>query len=172
MALTILTTTPTSIEGARKILHYIKEGVPIKDEEGNPQQIALIDYNNTENNDFLVANQVRQTGKQLRILDAILYINGIPLVAVECKQMKRSWKLAYQQIKAYEEDLPNLFKYVQFSIAIGDRVVYFPNVSGLKNVPVYEWKGKYFDDLDNLMELLKPPSLKFFQGICNTRPLT
>ena len=159
MALTILTTTPTSIEGARKILHYIKEGVPIKDEEGNPQQIALIDYNNTENNDFLVANQVRQTGKQLRILDAILYINGIPLVAVECKQMKRSWKLAYQQIKAYEEDLPNLFKYVQFSIAIGDRVVYFPNVSGLKNVPVYEWKGKYFDDLDNLMELLKPPSL-------------
>ena len=159
MALTILTTTPTSIEGARKILHYIKEGVPIKDEEGNPQQIALIDYNNTENNDFLVANQVRQTGKQLRILDAILYINGIPLVAVECKQMKRSWKLAYQQIKAYEEDLPNLFKYVQFSIAIGDRVVYFPNVSGLKNVPVYEWKGKYFDDLDNLMELLNPPSL-------------
>jgi len=159
MALTILTTTPTSIEGARKILHYIKEGVPIKDEEGNPQQIALIDYNNTENNDFLVANQVRQTGKQLRILDAILYINGIPLVAVECKQMKRSWKLAYQQIKAYEEDLPNLFKYVQFSIAIGDKVVYFPNVSGLKNVPVYEWKGKYFDDLDNLMELLNPPSL-------------
>ena len=159
MALTILTTTPTSIEGARKILHYIKEGVPIKDEEGNPQQIALIDYNNTENNDFLVANQVRQTGKQLRILDALLYINGIPLVAVECKQMKRSWKLAYQQIKAYEEDLPNLFKYVQFSIAIGDKVVYFPNVSGLKNVPVYEWKGKYFDDLDNLMELLNPPSL-------------
>ncbi|NJE26610.1 HsdR family type I site-specific deoxyribonuclease [Thermococcus sp. MV5] len=159
MALTILNTTPTSIEGARKILHYIKEGVPIKDEKGNPQQIALIDYNNIENNEFLVANQVRHMGKQLRILDALLYINGIPLVAVECKQIKRSWKIAYQQIKAYEEDLPNLFKYVQFSIAIGDRVVYFPNVPGLKNVPVYEWRGKNFDDLDNLVELLKPSSL-------------
>lgn len=55
--------------------------------------------------------------------------------------------------------MPELFKYVQFSIAIGDRVVYFPNVPWLEDVSVYEWKGESFDDLDNIMEILTPENL-------------
>ncbi|ADT84564.1 type I restriction endonuclease subunit R [Thermococcus barophilus] len=158
-AITFLKTVPFGVEGSRRILEYLKDGVPVKDEEtGEPKRLMLIDYKNPENNEFLVANQVGYPFKT-KIPDMILYINGIPIVLIECKRLKKDWKEAYRQIKRYEKEMPELFKYVQFSIAIGDRVVYFPNVPWLEDVSVYEWKGESFDDLDNIMEILIPANL-------------
>jgi len=130
----ILRTTPFGVEGSRRVLEYLKEGVPLRDEEtGEPKRVLLIDYRNIENNEFLVANQVGYPFRT-KIPDLVLYINGIPLVLIECKRLKRDWKKAYRQIKGYEKEMPELFKYVQFSIAAGDRVVYFPNVPWLEDV--------------------------------------
>ena len=157
--ITILKTIPFGVEGSRRILDYIKDGVPLKDKEDNTiKTVQLIDYENPNNNEFLVANQVGYPFKT-KIPDIVLYINGIPLVIIECKRLKKSWKKAYKQIKGYEKEMPELFKYVQFGVAIGDKVVYFPIVPWLKDVPVYEWKGESFDDLDNLAELLTPSTL-------------
>ncbi|WP_297506289.1 HsdR family type I site-specific deoxyribonuclease [Thermococcus sp.] len=155
----ILRTTPFGVEGSKRVLEYLKEGVPLRDEEtGEPKRVLLIDYENIGNNEFLVANQVGYPFRT-KIPDLVLYINGIPVVLIECKRLKRDWKRAYRQIKGYEKEMPELFKYVQFSIAAGDRVVYFPNVPWLEDVPVYEWKGESFDDLDNIMEPLTPSNL-------------
>ncbi len=158
-AINLLRTTPFGVEGSKRVLEYIKEGVPLRDEEtGEPKRVLLIDYENIEKNEFLVANQVGYPFKT-KIPDLVLYINGIPVVLIECKRLKRDWKRAYRQIKGYEKEMPELFKYVQFSIAAGDRVVYFPNVPWLEDVPVYEWRGESFDDLDNIMEPLTPINL-------------
>ncbi len=158
-AINLLKAAHFGVEGSRRVLDYLKNGVPVKDEEtGEPKRLMLIDYKNLGNNEFLVANQVGYPFKT-KIPDLILYVNGIPLVIIECKKLDVSWKKAYEQIKDYEKEMPELFKYVQIGVAVGDKPVYFPIVPWLGSVPVYEWKGESFDELDNLVELLKPGTL-------------
>ena len=74
-------------EDSKKILNYFKDGVPIKfEKERVVKYVKLFDYDNVGNNDFVVSRQItHQAGdKQIRN-DIILYINGIPLVNIECK---------------------------------------------------------------------------------------
>lgn len=51
--------------------------------------VKLIDFENPENNHFLAINQFRidtvGTAKKFIIPDIVLFVNGIPLVVVECK---------------------------------------------------------------------------------------
>jgi type I restriction enzyme R subunit len=52
--ITLLKAVPFGIEGSRKVLDYLKNGVPLKDEEtGQPGRVMLIDYERPENNEFL-----------------------------------------------------------------------------------------------------------------------
>ncbi|WP_232460750.1 type I restriction endonuclease [Thermococcus barossii] len=118
-AINLLKASPFGVEGSRRVLDYLKNGVPVKDEEtGEPRRLMLIDYENLENNEFLVANQVGYPFKT-KIPDLILYVNGIPLVIVECKRLDVSWKKAYKQIKDYEKEMPELFKYIQMALPSG-----------------------------------------------------
>lgn len=59
---------------------------------GRGQTIQYIDWNKPENNQFTVISQFRvdcppgyDRGKGFIVLDLVLFVNGIPLVAVECK---------------------------------------------------------------------------------------
>ena len=48
--------------------------------------IRLFDFANPENNDFLVTNQFHLEGFKHTILpDIVIFVNGIPLVTIECK---------------------------------------------------------------------------------------
>ena len=48
--------------------------------------IRLFDFENAENNDFVVTNQFRVQGYRSPIfLDVAVFVNGIPLVVIECK---------------------------------------------------------------------------------------
>ncbi|OLE51317.1 MAG: restriction endonuclease subunit R [Acidobacteria bacterium 13_1_20CM_3_53_8] len=63
------------------------EGTPERD-DGRPRRIQFIDFDRTERNDFLAVNQFRvdTPGSQRYIVaDLVLFVNGIPLVVVECK---------------------------------------------------------------------------------------
>ncbi|MGI8833431.1 MAG: type I restriction endonuclease subunit R, partial [Nitrososphaeraceae archaeon] len=55
--------------------------------EGNIEKtISLFDFDNPENNDFLVTNQFQLDGlKQPIFPDIVIFVNGIPLVIIECK---------------------------------------------------------------------------------------
>ena len=55
--------------------------------EGNVEKtIKLFDFDNPENNDFLVTNQFQLDGLKLPIFpDIIIFVNGIPFVIIECK---------------------------------------------------------------------------------------
>lgn len=51
--------------------------------------VKLIDYDNIENNSFIAINQFRVAtpggGKNFIIPDIVLFVNGMPLVVIECK---------------------------------------------------------------------------------------
>ena len=55
---------------------------------GLPQPVKFIDFENPTNNDFLVINQFKvalTSGRGHVIPDAVLFVNGIPLVVAEFK---------------------------------------------------------------------------------------
>jgi len=130
---TRLKTIPTNIEGIKEFLDKFRNGlvVPIQ-KEGKERVIKLIDLENIENNEFVVTNQFKVEGSKGSIrADIVLVVNGIPLVLIECKnptEEKVDWTDAYRQIKRYEEEAPEIFKYVQFSMATdGMKTYYLPN---------------------------------------------
>jgi type I restriction enzyme, R subunit len=55
--------------------------------QGNVEKtVRLFDFDNPENNDFLVTNQFQLDGlKQPIFPDIVIFVNGIPLVVIECK---------------------------------------------------------------------------------------
>lgn len=63
------------------------EGTPERD-DGRPRRIQFIDFDHPERNDFLVINQFRvdtPSGQRQIVPDIVLFVNGIPLVVIECK---------------------------------------------------------------------------------------
>jgi type I restriction enzyme R subunit len=65
----------------------VAEGLPDW-EQGRPQPIRYIDFENPGNNDFLVINQFKvelTSGRGHIIPDAVLFINGIPVSVAEFK---------------------------------------------------------------------------------------
>jgi len=144
-----LTTRSFDAEGCIQILEAIKRGVTIKDKEGNLKTVKLVDFADLKANSRIYSRQVGF--RNVIIPDIVLFVNGIPLAVIECKKMAKDWKEGYEQIKRYEKQVPELFKYVQIGLSFADRLVYFPIVRWAENVAVYEWKPEF--------DILKPEIL-------------
>ena len=51
--------------------------------------VSFIDFDNFDNNDFLVVNQMKFKGQEKNsIPDLVVFINGMPLAVIECKSPK------------------------------------------------------------------------------------
>jgi len=78
-------------------------------------EVALVDFENTNNNQFLVVNQYTIIeNNQNKRPDVILFINGLPLVVIELKNASdenTSIRKAYEQIQTYKAIIPSLFTY-------------------------------------------------------------
>lgn len=152
---------PSSQEGAKQTLFLLKHGISIKlEKEKVLEKISLFDYKNIGNNEFIATRQAYYTKGDKRIrTDIILYVNGIPLVDIECKNpasFSESWFDAYKQIKEYEQFIPELYKYVQIGIAAEQAVRYFPIVSWADSARTEEWKNGTKDPIDAILEMLTP----------------
>lgn len=160
-----LKSKPASFEGSKHVLRFLKQGIAIKLEKTRElKYVDLLDRERLENNEFVVSNQVWFESSAGKIRpDIVLYVNGVPLVVIECKNPTDpgvSWETAYRQVKDYENTVPELFKYVQFSIAAEATARYFPNVIGLKDIKIYLWREEGFeDDLDATLEMLSKSTL-------------
>jgi len=54
-----------------------------------PKAVKFIDYENLENNEFLVVNQMKFKGAGANsIPDLVVFINGLPLAVIEAKNQK------------------------------------------------------------------------------------
>jgi len=128
-----LRTIPANVEGIRRFLDVFRNGLVVPlEKEGREEVIRIVDLKNVDVNEFMVTRQLTVEGSKGEFrADIVLFVNGIPLVLIECKNPTREevdWTDAYNQIKRYEKDSPELFKYVQFSIATdGIKTRYFPN---------------------------------------------
>ena len=96
----------------------LTEGVKVSYQKEGSQRgdlVWLVDFDNPENNDFVVANQltVIENGVNKRP-DVVLFVNGLPLVVIELKNAadkNASVKSAYKQLQTYKASIPSLFTY-------------------------------------------------------------
>jgi len=78
-------------------------------------EVALVDFENVANNQFLVVNQYTIIEKnQNKRPDGLLFVNGLPLVVIELKNAtdeNASIESAYRQIQTYKSIIPSLFTF-------------------------------------------------------------
>ena len=75
------------------------------------ERVRLIDFNQPRENRYLVVTQLWVKGERgFRRPDALLYINGLPLVFIELKNSNVKLKNAFDaNITTYEQEIPQLF---------------------------------------------------------------
>lgn len=150
-------------EGAKQILNFLKFGIPVKfEKERVVKFVKLFDFENTDNNEFIVSRQVVYHGRDDIRTDIMLYVNGIPLVELECKNpasFSENWFDAYRQIKDYEKTVPELYKYVQIGIAAEQTAMYFPIVPWQEEIKANQWKEEGKDSIDSAIEMLSKDTL-------------
>lgn len=101
----------------RRIHKLLIEGVDIEYEnkEGIVSgKVNLIDFENIENNDWLVVNQyVVINGERNRRPDVVVFINGLPVAVIELKAPGSDSGTmigAFNQLQTYKNQTPALFK--------------------------------------------------------------
>jgi type I restriction enzyme R subunit len=94
--------------------------------------VRLIDFENPQNNSFIITNQFRFHHHETKIPDIILLINGIPVVVGEAKTPIRpsvSWLDGAHEIhNIYENTVPQLFVPNILSFATEGKDLYYGSV--------------------------------------------
>lgn len=85
------------------------------------QTVKLIDFDHLENNEFLVVDQFSITSPEGNIRpDLIVFVNGLPLVVIECKNpllnVNEQIGQGVKQLTRYQHEQERLFHYNQFMI--------------------------------------------------------
>jgi type I restriction enzyme, R subunit len=103
---------------------YLTEGVEVEYRKGDRivgDKVWLINYEQPENNEYLVVNQFTIIeGNYNKRPDIILFINGLPLVVIELKNAAKedaNIKAAFNQLQTYKQTIPSLFQYNALLIA-------------------------------------------------------
>ena len=92
-----------------------KEGVQVafRNDKGErvKDRLRVFDFTNPENNHFLAVRELWVQGNLYRRrADIIGFVNGIPLLFIECKNIHKSLRTAYDQNLAdYKDTVPHLF---------------------------------------------------------------
>ncbi len=106
----------------RETFRKIRNGFDIRRaDKKSTLRVNLIDFVHPEKNIFKIVNQYRIAGVKVhRIPDAIVFVNGIPLVVLEFKSTTKEDATiynAYEQINTRcTRDIPNLFVYNAFTV--------------------------------------------------------
>ena len=101
---------------------YLIEGVPVNyrvNGELRTYTVKLIDFTDPERNEFHVVNQYTVIEYKNKRPDVLVFVNGIPLVLFELKNItneEATIENAYKQVKNYQMDIPSLFYYNAFNV--------------------------------------------------------
>ena len=140
---------------------YLTIGVKItvrENEEKKTRIVKLVDFENSENNNFLVANQFTveyqyQSGIHRRP-DLVVFINGLPISIFELKSFNanETAKDAFYDHKMKKKDIPQLYAYAQILVASdGLETKYGSPTSDWDRF--FTWEG-IFDDEDLEVKLI------------------
>lgn len=107
----------------KQFFDWLQNGMEVSYMEDGVEKtsiVYLVDYNDVDNNSFVVVNQWTVEGYyQNRRPDIIVFLNGLPIVVIELKSGSRedtNIGHAYRQIKNYQKDIEELFVYNAFNI--------------------------------------------------------
>jgi type I restriction enzyme R subunit len=96
---------------------YIQNGVEVRYLDGSEEKsglVYLVDYENPDNNSFVIANQWTFVENSNKRPDVLLFLNGLPVVLMELKSPSREEtdaSEAYLQIRNYMHEIPSMFIY-------------------------------------------------------------
>lgn len=113
----------------KEVYKLFTEGIRIgvRDQSGEERGrlVKVFDFDNPQNNEFLVVNQFAIQGlEKVRRPDVIVFVNGIPLAIFELKNPaleNATIYSAYEQLGEYKKDIPEIFKYNQI-LVVGDLI--------------------------------------------------
>ena len=97
--------------------NLIRDGIQVKyrNDEGQQvqQHLRVLDFTQADNNDFLCVRELWVRGSLYRRrADIVGFINGLPLLFVECKNIHHNLKTAYESNYAdYLDTIPHLFHF-------------------------------------------------------------
>ena len=109
-------------ESNKNFMDIVANGFNLTREDRSKKDfhVELLDKSDPKSNNFKIVNQLEVKGLEKRIPDAIIYINGLPLVVIEFKSaIKENTTIldAYTQLTVrYKRDIPNLLKYNAFCV--------------------------------------------------------
>jgi type I restriction enzyme R subunit len=114
-----------------------------------PYTVRLFDFDNLENNNFLVTNQFELWGHKDTIFpDVMIFVNGIPLVVIECKSPTLTNPLEEaisDNLARYQErnsGFEKLFFYNQIIVATCGTQARYATINA-KSVNYKEWVEAY-----------------------------
>ena len=168
-AVRAITNVPAAslIEANEKIYTSLVHGIAIEQDIGDGQgkkshDVFFIDFERPKKNEYIVTRQFKVSGPKENIkCDVVIFINGIPLVVIECKSPtihepidKAIGQLfRYQELKDEYKDrgAPRLFETVQVVIAAcGQKAKFATVLTPYRHF--LEWKISYPISLDELNE--------------------
>lgn len=157
-----------SLSGNKEFFDWLRneKSISLRVDE-HQQDIKIIEYDDPDHtkNEYIVSNQVHFMGINEIIPDVVLYINGIPLVVIECKSETDediTHEDAINQMIGYSEDAPQFFKHLAFLVGTDGTTTQY----GWTNPERYNhWRTEYTDELkgfvkkfltiDNLLDVVQ-----------------
>lgn len=119
-----------SLEATNRALHrMLVEGVTVEMRRADGSiagvQVRVLDFQNPENNGWLVVNQFTVVeNRHNRRPDLVVFVNGLPLAVIELKnpadENATIWS-AFQQFQTYKQEIPSLFAFNE-ALIISDGV--------------------------------------------------
>ncbi len=150
------------MQANRQFHRWLTDGVPVeinKDGETLGDFVALIDFANPDNNEWLAVNQYSIDGpKHTRRPDIVVFVNGLPLGVIELKnpadESADIWA-AFNQLQTYKEDIADLFVFNEV-LAISDYTLARVGSLSADRERFFAWRtidGVNLDPLGELQQL-------------------
>ncbi len=154
-------------ENNKAVYSKLRYGVDVQTEAGKPTEtVRLIDWENPENNDFYIAEEVTLKGGHERRPDLVLYVNGISIGVIELKRSSITIGDGIRQLLSNQQPAFNawFFSTVQFTIAGSDSEGLRYGTVGTGEKYFLTWKE---DEEDNTLYKLD----KYLLKMCNKQRL-
>ena len=144
-------------EANERLYTSLTYGIALEQDRGDGRKshtVRFLDFDEPSRNEWIVTRQYKVLGSRKHIIpDIVAFVNGLPLVLIECKSptIGSAWKAeAVKQLRRYQETdarwknqgAPKLFETMQILVgACGERATY--GTVGTLERFFLEWKEPY-----------------------------
>lgn len=183
------------IENNRQVLSWLLEGLTVQQNRKTGElspTVHIVSFDDPSQNDWFVVSQfkLRIPGRdqQYIVPDVVLFLNGLPIVVIECKSPKVQEPIAeaIDQLNRYMEQRgasgegnPALFYYNQFTVVTCREQAKFGTITTLAERHFFRWSDPWPLKLDEVAKQTGKPAAagspsdqaRLIAGMCSRRNL-